>query len=659
MLSLKTMTAGPMLHTLRFAAPFAMAALCLWALSARVELPTLADLGALLGSLQLWQWVAACTATAVSFLALGRYDSVAHRHLQTGLDGPQARRAGMAAIAFSQMVGFGLFTGAYARWRLLPGLTAMQSAQLTGMVGLTFMAALATISGVTMVLFAPAPWFSWVGALILVTTACATVVSFLAPAVPLGKLHLRWPSLTAMMALSTWALLDVAAAGTALWLLLPAGVEIAWTTLLVVYFIALGAAILSSAPGGTGPLELMVLSLLPGESSTGLLAALLAFRLVYYALPAAFACGLMLMPRQAQDMRAPLSDPDLLGALRKPASALPEKRPRAETGIIRQNGGHVQAFGLNQLAMLDSPQISVAFFDPLSGDPSEIFAPLRHYARQRNTVPCLYKCSRRTAQAARRAGWSVWRIAAEAVVFPTSFSDSGSSHRQLRRKLRHAEKAGLTVHPAPPTLPLNQMQALDQLWQARHGGAHGTTMGRFEPNYLAGQRVFLAWQAGKIIGFVSLHTAADEWCLDLIRICPDAPDGTGHILVRTAIAAAADESIARLSLAAVPDHRWAGRMDPGLRRFKSCFAPLWEGRYMACPSWSEMALALAELVRLVHRPGPVTPADPPYRVEVNSADQENLADDAWTNAEDIAAHANEHSFHNEVEDYAIALKRLP
>ena len=258
--------------------------------------------------------------------------------------------------------------------------------------------------------------------------------------------------------------------------------------------------------------------------------------------------------------------------------------------------------------MLDSPQLSLAFFDPLSGHFAETLAPLRHYARQRNSSACIYKCSQRHAQAARKAGWAVLRVAADAVVSPQTFSEAGSSRRQLRRKLRHAQKAGLEVRPASDTLPLAQMAALDRDWQDKHGGARGTTMGRFEANYLAAQRIFLAWQGDRIIGFISLHRAAHEWALDLIRICPSAPDGCGHLLIRTAIAAAAEEGIPRLSLAAVPDHHFASRLDPGLRRFKACFAPRWEPRYMACPTWAAMALAGLELLRLIHRPGPVLPA---------------------------------------------------
>ena len=50
--------------------------------------------------------------------------------------------------------------------------------------------------------------------------------------------------------------MDIAAAGTALWLLLPSGHGLSLLDLLPAYFLALGLAIVSSSPGGAGPLEL-------------------------------------------------------------------------------------------------------------------------------------------------------------------------------------------------------------------------------------------------------------------------------------------------------------------------------------------------------------------------------------------------------------------
>ncbi|WP_241482214.1 phosphatidylglycerol lysyltransferase domain-containing protein [Leisingera sp. ANG-Vp] len=601
--------------------PFLVMGVCLWLLRAQTELPPLAELGAVLAGLPAWKWAGAALATALSFWALGRYDSVAHRHLQTGLDGPEARRAGIAAIAFSQTAGFGLFTGAYARWRLLPGLSPLQAGQLTALVAATFLAALSVICGAALILAPPAPGLSWAGGLILLAATAIAAASFLHPEMPLFRIKLRWPSLTAMAALGFWAVADVAAAGTALWLLLPEGAGVSWAPLLTAYAVALGLAVVSSAPGGAGPFELALCALLPAVPDSTLIAGLLAFRLVYYAVPAVLAGLLLIFPGLIPVRNKPLEDTDLLGSRALSPAALPKDRTCSEAGIIRQNGGHVQAFGLNQVALLNTPQASVALFDPLSGITQETFAPLAAHARSRNAAACYYKCAPRTALEARKAGWRVLRIAEEAVLNPLAFAEKGSSRRQLRRKLRHAEKAGLEAFSAGASLPLDQMQEVDAAWQAAHGTAYGTTMGRFEPGYVAGQEIVLAFLEGKLIGFASFHASSREWCLDLIRLRPDAPDGAGHALVRAGIASAAAAGISRLSLAAVPDHRLAKGVDRGLRRFKTCFAPSWEPRYMAAPGWLQMALCIAELVRLVHRPPAVLPAA--GGAQTHNEDEEN------------------------------------
>ncbi len=586
----------PASRVLRLTFPFMVTILCLWVLQDRVALPSLGDLEALLREVPMINWAGALAATFVSFWALGRYDSVAHRHLATGLDGPRARKAGVAAIALSQTVGFGLVSGSYARWRLLPGLTPLQSVQLTTFVAMTFLAALAAVCGLACLSGAAGPAMQWIGALILLGVAAATLLSFVFPEVPLGKRRFQLPSLTAMAALGVWTLIDVAAAGTALWLLLPGTLEISWPLLLSAYFLALGAAVISSAPGGVGPFELALVALLPMAGGEELMAGILAFRLVYYALPALLAGLAISLSKVLEEEEEADTAPAAEG------HKLPHDRPRSETAVIRQNGGDVIGCGTSRVAVLDSPQASIALFDPVAGCAAPALKPLQRRAKGRNAAACFYKCSARTTLKARTKGWQVLRIAEEAVLDPQNYSDDGSARRQLRRKLRQAEKKGLEVRPAAEHLPLEQMADVDAAWQGSHGRALGTTMGRFEPAYLMGQRVFLGWKDNKIIAFASFHESAGEWCLDLMRILPGAPDGTGHSLVRAAIEAARTEGITRLSLAAAPDHRLAPRIDKGLRRFKTCFAPHWEPLYMAAPNWWQMTVSAAELIRLVHRP---------------------------------------------------------
>lgn len=119
-----------------------------------------------------------------------------------------------------------------------------------------------------------------------------------------------------------------------------------------------------------------------------------------------------------------------------------------------------------------------------------------------------YKIGPREAVAARAAGLTILRLAQEAVIAPATHTVEGSAHAGLRRKLRHATKAGVMVRGAG-SLPLEAMAEVAADWAARHGGERGLTTGRWSADYVAGQRVFLAEDAeGRLLAFATFHANA-------------------------------------------------------------------------------------------------------------------------------------------------------
>ena len=597
---------------MRIAAPFGIAALCLWVLHERLGDMDLRGLWDAAAQLSWMNWVGALIATAVSIWAVGRYDTVAHRHLGTGVADAPGRRAGMCAIAFSQTVGFGVVTGSFARWRLIPGLSPIVAVQLTGFVALSFLTALALLIAGSC-LFTPfAAGYDWISLLCLVLAGPLLAIAFFNPQIRFGRLSFRLPSLPAMWAILGWTLLDTVAACTALYLLVPNAADIGWHLIFPAYLIALGAALLSGTPGGVGPFELTFLALLPSAPDMDLMVGIMAFRLVYFAVPALIA-GMVLLfpPRDAQEELEESPDRDLC-----------PDRPRAETAIIDQNGGYVMRGNLSDMAVLETDQVLVGLFDPVCGGRKADLTLLQQEAKARNLRPCLYKCTASIATTARRAGWKVIRVSAEAVLDPMSFSTKGSKRRQLRRKLRQAEKAGLRIEQAGDILPFAEMARIDAEWQASNGRAKGTTMGRFEPGYVAAQQVFLAWDGDRLAGFVSLHGANREWCLDLMRADRTAPDGTMHALICAALDAAKARNVPRLSLAAVTDPKFR-RGACGLEQFKRSFDPRWQPLYMAAPGWTSLALAAAELWRLVHRPPVLEGETDANWISAHEEDEEN------------------------------------
>ena len=343
-------------------------------------------------------------------------------------------------------------------------------------------------------------------------------------------------------------------------------------------------------------------------AAEGLAAAILCYRIAYFALPALIAAGLV-----AAGCLAPAATD-----IRPAPSPLPAP-PQAEAGLLRQ--GFLETLtgpeGGGWIAGR-SGQSLVALLDPFGDAP---LATLREAARQRGLMPALYKCGPRTALMARAQGWKVQPIAEECWLDPSRFTLDTPLRATLRRKLRHAQRAGIVVTSTPVggDLPLDQMARLNEDWAQDHGAERGFSMGRFTPDYVAGQKIYLAWLNGNLAAFVTFHQATDEWTLDLVRQGAEAPDGTIPALVHAAISEAARANLPRLSLAARPltgygltgrAGRWAEWCAlrsgaEGLRRFKAMFAPNCTRLYLAAPSRLSLVLSAIEIARAICRPPPL------------------------------------------------------
>ncbi len=402
--------------------------------------------------------------------------------------------------------------------------------------------------------------------------------------------------------------IDTGMAGTALWLLMPG--DIALATVLPAFLLAFGAGMISGSPGGVGAFELTLLALLPPGQDAGVLAAVLAFRAIYYAGPAVLGGALLARGAVARP-QAPV--PDLTHAFAEAQllyqgqlTALPAARGHLLTGRTRQ-----------ALVSLRQPFGDVT--------PDAALCALRQAARAAHLRPVLYKCPARMAVAARRAGFALRRVAQEAWLDPATFTLATPTRAALRRKLRKAASSGV-VAQLTTALPLADVAALNARWVAAHGAEHGFSMGRFAPGYVARQKVILAWAKGRLVGFASFHATPTEWALDLLRPDPAAPDGTAHALIIAGLEAAKSAGAARLSLAAAPAHSFAGApalprsLAPlarylcanGLAQFKQSFAPRWQPLYLCAPSWPALGVAAIDLIVAVRFPAPLhpEPADP-------------------------------------------------
>ena len=581
--------------TLRAVASLALAALFLWLLAKRLADVDFGAVAQAISGVDGLHWAGAVALTGISFWAVGHYDAVLHRHFSTGIPDVLSRRAGICAIAVSQTLGLGVITGAVLRWRMLPGQSLWLAARLTMAVALSFLAGWAVVTALVLVTLPAAPFKA--AALVVLMAAAALAVT--AMAAPRWGFH--WPNGFTLGRLILLCAVDTLAAASAFHLLCPDALSLSFVALLPAFLLALGAGLATGTPGGLGAFEVTLLALLPGQDPAQLLAAILAWRLIYYALPALIGAGFAIRGAKAAIPRAERA--------KRLAPGL------AELGLAAQGGLVIQTVGHGEWLLGRTGHFLVAFLTPSAG---VSLHGLTACARAESRKPALYKCTARTAVAARAAGFAPLLIAREAWLCPQTYCLTSSSHAGLRRKLRRAASQGISV-TRPIALPWPQLDRIAAEWAATHGGERGFSMGRYSRDYVARQRVYVAWRAGHPVAFASFHHTASEWTLDLMRHALNVPDGTMQSLVQAAIDDAARANIARLSLAAVPEAAFSrsqnrstrllraliGEDGAGLAQFKSAFAPRWQPLYMATPSRLALPFAAASIARAIFHPPPI------------------------------------------------------
>lgn len=615
---------GPRLRRMvKLMATLVVLAFCLWISRDHLEGLEPATLRKAISDLTPLQWLGALGATTIAFLCVAGQERAITLHLGYRLDPTHARGAAMAAAAVSQTLGFGPLVGAIVRRRLLPDLTGTQSFAISAAITLFFFTGLGLLF-LGLVAIHPIHPFRQEARWLLAGAILTGIVVSLLP----WKQFLGFakPSVFTVLRLVFWVALDVLSLGLAFWVLLPSEATAPFLTMMPVFVMALGVGVASGSPAGTGPFEATVLAYLPEVDQHGLVAGILAFRFVAYALPAllgalwALVGRRILPPARQAPFHLAETDADHLARL-----------PRAEVQLIRQGELDLLATRCGHFWLSGTlPATRVFIGDPMDASaalprPAALLRLAQDRCRTEKRRPLFYKIGPASAAVLRRQGMTVLPVGREAVLDPQRFTTQGSARSGLRRKLRHAEQSGVTIDQ-PGRLPMGDMDRIAAIWSRRHGGQErGYSMGRYTRAYVAGQRVFTARDAsGRLIAFVSFHASDHEWVLDLIRSDDHLPDGTLYALVVAAIDAAKLAGVSRFSLAAVPDTHFGlpprlaafvkrpfGGAD-GLYQFKQAFAPKWEPRYIAAKGWFALGFGGFVLARAIHAapdPRESTPED--------------------------------------------------
>ena len=288
---------------LKKAAPIVVLVLALslaaWAIQHELASVSLDDVAAAFGGIPTRSLLLATLLVALSYVTLIGYDWSAFRYL--GLPAPAGRLAlgSFCGYAIANTAGFAAITGASARHRIHAsnGLTLFDAGRVAlfsstaFVVGITLLGGLGLVmapGAVSNLVSLPAGVIRPIGIALVAATALVMLYCALGRPIRIGRFVLPMPGFRLAMTQLVLSVIDVCLAGGALYVLLGAGTEVgvSYFEFLAVYCAALTAGLLSHVPGGVGVFDGIILTAYswrvgPAEA----LAALLAFRIIYYILP--------------------------------------------------------------------------------------------------------------------------------------------------------------------------------------------------------------------------------------------------------------------------------------------------------------------------------------------------------------------------------------
>ena len=274
----------------------------LWALHRELAAVPYGRIRALVQAIPALQLAAAAGLTILCYVVLLGYDALALRYVRRPLTPGRTAFASFLAYAFSQNLGFSALTGASIRYRFWSawGLSAGEVAQGIAFTTCSFWLGVLFVGGVALIV-SPLP--SVAGLALLPGGSPALGVILLVPL----ALYLLWaaratrpvvirgwafapPGLRLALAQTAVSCVDWVLAGTVLFVLLPHAPALTLPRVLGVFIVAQIAALISHVPGGLSVFEWVVMAMLrPFLPADALLAALVAYRAIYYLLPLAVA----------------------------------------------------------------------------------------------------------------------------------------------------------------------------------------------------------------------------------------------------------------------------------------------------------------------------------------------------------------------------------
>lgn len=229
-------------------------------------------------------------AAAVSLAMLAMFDVLAARVVVRGrVSAGLAAFAGAVTQGISNTLGFHAITGTALRYRIYAsaGLGAGDIARIAGLAGLGVGLGFAVV--ITGALcWQPAithGWGRWPGMALLLLLIALLAWLVRPRTFALGRLTLALPNAGIASAQMLIGGIEMLAAISALYVLLPADVAPPFVDFLPIYVGAVLAGIVSHSPGGLGVFETIMLAAFPAQARVDLLVAMLCYRVTYSLLP--------------------------------------------------------------------------------------------------------------------------------------------------------------------------------------------------------------------------------------------------------------------------------------------------------------------------------------------------------------------------------------
>jgi phosphatidylglycerol lysyltransferase len=275
-----------------------VAGLGLWALHHLLAEVRLKDVRAAFHAIPSGRIAAALGLTVASYLALTLYDVVALRVVGRPLPWRTAALASFCSYTLSHNLGLALLTGGSARYRIYgaAGLEGGDIARIIASASLSFWGGVIALAAVMMAVHPvaltigaftlPVLWQRIAGIMLIVLGVALLGLAGKRPrALHLMGWHLALPSRKQAIAQIGVACFDLAAASAALYLLVPGATAALFPAFFLGYALAIIIALISHVPGGVGIFEAVMVAALPHVDRTMLMAALIAYRAIYYLLP--------------------------------------------------------------------------------------------------------------------------------------------------------------------------------------------------------------------------------------------------------------------------------------------------------------------------------------------------------------------------------------